>query len=150
MLALVPFPYRLLAILALAAGLLGFGWVKGATHENGVWEARVAKERAQAEEADHHHADAISRIDQTASAHMKEKDDEIAGLRVAVATGAVRLRVAAHCPVQPAAAGAGVDHGPGPELDAGAGQHYLAIRAGIERVTAQLTACQAILADERK
>jgi hypothetical protein len=42
---LIPWPYRLLAIAALAVALLGFGWVKGASHEQAKNEA---KEQAQA------------------------------------------------------------------------------------------------------
>ena len=30
--SLIPWPYRLLALAALAVALIGFGWVKGAGH----------------------------------------------------------------------------------------------------------------------
>ena len=54
LLNLVPLPYRLLALAALAAALMGFGWVKGAEHgeaklnaykvaEQKLFDAQVAK-----------------------------------------------------------------------------------------------------------
>lgn len=46
-LALVPLPYRLLAITLLAVALVGFGWVKGAGHVQAEWGAANAKQAAQ-------------------------------------------------------------------------------------------------------
>ena len=37
--ALVPLPYRALALALLAAALLGFGWLKGAEHVQDKWDA---------------------------------------------------------------------------------------------------------------
>lgn len=68
----------------------------------------------------------------------------------AVARDTKRLRVAATCPLPENAAGASVDHGRGPELDAGARPAYFALRNGIGRMTAQLGACQNILRLERE
>lgn len=79
---------------------------------------------------------------------LRDAESEIDLLRAAVDTGRQRLRVAATCPADglPAAGTpAGVDHGARPELDAAARSAYFALRAGIERVTAQLEACQARL-----
>ena len=46
MLSLVPFPYRILAILALVAAVFGYGWVRGADHIQARWDAQVAKSNA--------------------------------------------------------------------------------------------------------
>lgn len=46
-LALVPLPYRLLALALLAVALLGFGWVKGASHVQGEWDAAISKQAVQ-------------------------------------------------------------------------------------------------------
>ena len=43
---LVPFPYRLLGVLALIAAVFGFGWVKGADHIQAEWDAQIAKSNA--------------------------------------------------------------------------------------------------------
>jgi len=36
---LIPWPYRWLAVAALAAALVGFGWVRGAGHVQAQWDA---------------------------------------------------------------------------------------------------------------
>lgn len=46
-LALAPLPYRLLALALLAVALLGFGWVKGASHVQGEWDAAIGKQALQ-------------------------------------------------------------------------------------------------------
>ena len=38
---LIPWPYRLLALVLLAVALIGFGWVKGAGHVQAKWDAAV-------------------------------------------------------------------------------------------------------------
>lgn len=45
--ALIPWPWRLLALAALAAALLGFGWVKGADHVQDEWDAAISKQALQ-------------------------------------------------------------------------------------------------------
>lgn len=72
------------------------------------------------------------------------------GLRADVDAGRQRLHVAATCPasssgVPKAGAGAHVGDGARAELDPAARSDYFALRAGIQRVTAQLAACQARL-----
>ncbi len=47
LLSVVPARYRLLAIALLAAALLGFGWVKGATHVQSEWDAAISKQTLQ-------------------------------------------------------------------------------------------------------
>jgi hypothetical protein len=39
LMSIVPAPYRWLALAVLAAALLSFGWVKGAAHVQGQWDA---------------------------------------------------------------------------------------------------------------
>ncbi len=45
---LIPWPYRWLAVAALAAVLIGFGWIKGAGHVQAQWDAAVQKQTLQA------------------------------------------------------------------------------------------------------
>ena len=46
--SLIPWPYRLLALAALAVALIGFGWVKGAGHVQARWDAAVQEQTLQA------------------------------------------------------------------------------------------------------
>lgn len=69
------------------------------------------------------------------------------GLRADVDAGRQRLLVRADCPtahggVSGAGAAAGVGDGARAELDPTARSDYFALRAGLQRVTAQLAACQ--------
>ena len=44
---LIAWPYRLLALIALAVALLGFGWVKGAAHVQAQWDAAIQQQSLQ-------------------------------------------------------------------------------------------------------
>ena len=44
---LIPWPYRWLALVLLAAALIGFGWIKGAGHVQAQWDAAVQKQALQ-------------------------------------------------------------------------------------------------------
>lgn len=44
---LIPWPYRLLAMAALAVALVGFGWVKGAGHVQAEWDVATGKQALQ-------------------------------------------------------------------------------------------------------
>lgn len=46
--SLIPWPYRLLALAALAVALIGFGWVKGAVQVQTRWDAAVQQQTLQA------------------------------------------------------------------------------------------------------
>lgn len=46
--SLIPWLYRLLALAALAVALIGFGWVKGASHVQTRWDAAVQQQTLQA------------------------------------------------------------------------------------------------------
>ena len=41
---LIPWPYRWLAVVLLAAALIGFGWIKGAGHVQAQWDAAVQQQ----------------------------------------------------------------------------------------------------------
>jgi len=41
---LIPWPYRWLAIAALAVALIGFGWIKGASHVQVQWDAAAQQQ----------------------------------------------------------------------------------------------------------
>lgn len=45
---LIPWPYRWLAVAALAVALIGFGWIKGAGHVQAQWDAAVQQQSLQA------------------------------------------------------------------------------------------------------
>ena len=44
---LIPWPYRWLAIAALAVALIGFGWIKGAGHVQAQWDAAAQQQTLQ-------------------------------------------------------------------------------------------------------
>lgn len=44
---LIPWPYRWLAIAALAVALIGFGWIKGAGHVQAKWDAVASQQTLQ-------------------------------------------------------------------------------------------------------
>ena len=44
---LIPWPYRWLAIAALAVALIGFGWIKGAGHVQAHWDAAAQQQTLQ-------------------------------------------------------------------------------------------------------
>ena len=46
--SLIPWPYRLLALVALAITLIGFGWINGAEHVQARWDASVQQQTLQA------------------------------------------------------------------------------------------------------
>ena len=45
--SLIPWPYRWLALVLLAAALIGFGWIKGAGHIQAQWDAAAQKQTLQ-------------------------------------------------------------------------------------------------------
>lgn len=82
---------------------------------------------------------------------LRNAEVEIERLRADVDAGRQRLRVRATCPasatdgVPEAGTASGLGYGTAAELDQAARSDYFALRAGIERVTQQLTVCQARL-----
>lgn len=95
-------------------------------------------------------ADMTADRDRLSASLTTSNDQHLAELRKAqnetnhLRTDAVRLRVAATCPLQTAqtAGSTRVDSGTGAELNELARRAYFALRDGIDRATAQLTACQ--------
>lgn len=46
--SVIPWPYRLLALTALGVALVGFGWIKGASHVQAQWDAAIQQQTLQA------------------------------------------------------------------------------------------------------
>ncbi|WP_447988432.1 lysis system i-spanin subunit Rz [Achromobacter spanius] len=116
---------------------------------------RVAKSQRQAREILERRVAEVGQINErnakaewAAYGGMRNAQVQDDGLRADVDAGRQRLRVAATCPaassgVPKAGAGARVGDGARAELDPAARSDYFALRAGIQRLTAQLSACQA-------
>ena len=45
--SVIPWPYRLLALTALGVALIGFGWIKGASHVQARWDAAIQQQALQ-------------------------------------------------------------------------------------------------------
>ncbi|CUJ09876.1 hypothetical protein [Achromobacter xylosoxidans] len=45
--SVIPWPYRLLALAALGVALVGFGWIKGASHVRAQWDAAIQQQALQ-------------------------------------------------------------------------------------------------------
>lgn len=117
--------------------------------------ARVADSQRQAREILERRVAEVGQInEQNAKAEwaayggMRNAQVQDDALRADVDAGRRRLYVAATC--SPASSGvpeagtaARLGNGARPELDAAARSDYFALRAGIQRLTAQLSACQA-------
>ena len=43
----IPWPYRLLVLTALGVALIGFGWIKGASHVQARWDAAIQQQALQ-------------------------------------------------------------------------------------------------------
>lgn len=155
-------PWRAIGIAALAVAVFGAGWMVNGWRWDARWQARelaLAEAQVQAEQASRSRENALradlAALDQQYTDERTAADAEIDRLRAAVDAGRSRLRVAATCPdrVPATAAGAGVGDGAGPErpeLAPEARPDYFALRSGLDRVSRQLTACQAILRAERQ
>ena len=46
--SVIPWPYRLLTLAALSVALVGFGWIKGASHVQAQWDAAIQQQTLQA------------------------------------------------------------------------------------------------------
>lgn len=138
---------------AFAAGWAANGWRLGANH------AAEALARSQATVRWMEAADAerlalqtkLTASDDAAAAKLRSAQDETNRLRDCLRAGTCGLRVnvaAPRCPDLPEAApGAGVDSAAGARLDPDAESAYFALRDGIDRVQAKLTACQGRLGE---
>ena len=59
---LIPWPYRCLAIAALAVALIGFGWIKGAGHVQARWDAAVQQQTLRAAAVRQRQAEATIKV----------------------------------------------------------------------------------------
>ncbi len=60
--SLIPWPYRWLALVALAVALIGFGWVKGAGHVQARWEAAIQQQTLHAAVVQKRQAEATVKV----------------------------------------------------------------------------------------
>lgn len=113
---------------------------------DGQRQAREILERRHAAVADINERNA--RAEWAAYGGMRNAQVQDDGLRADVDAGRQRLHVRAACPaagsgMPDAGASAGLGDGTGAELDPAARSDYFALRASIQKLTAQLEACQA-------
>ncbi len=59
---LIPWPYRLLALVLLTVTLIGFGWVKGAGHVQAQWDAAIQHQTLQASVTHQRQAEATVKV----------------------------------------------------------------------------------------
>lgn len=150
---LIPTWAKALAAFVLVALIFGAGWmVRGwrADAEISRIKAADALEQKRLSDAATEASEKARKTEKDWQAKLAERDEqhlkemqnakqENERLRAAVDAGVVQLRVRAKCPAAPAsvvrsaAPAPGVDDGGTVELDAGARQHYFALRAGIKR-----------------
>jgi len=60
--SVIPWPYRLLAFAALGVALVGFGWIKGASHVQAQWDAAIQQQALQAAAARERQAQATVKV----------------------------------------------------------------------------------------
>ena len=60
--SVIPWPYRLLALAALGVALVGFGWIKGASHIQAQWDAAIQQQALQTATARERHAQATVKV----------------------------------------------------------------------------------------
>jgi len=110
------------------------------------YDQKLISAQNEAKKAQKKFDDANAKLDAEGSKRLQDKENELIKLRNSVASGAVRLRVAARCSGLPKASStASVGYETSPELDPTVRPAYFALRSGIVEQTEQLTTCQAIL-----
>ena len=60
--SVIPWPYRLLALAALGVALVGFGWIKGASHVQAQWDAAIQQQALQTAAARERQAQATVKV----------------------------------------------------------------------------------------
>lgn len=60
--SVIPWPYRLLALSALGVALVGFGWIKGASHVQAQWDAAIQQQALQTVAVRERQAQAIVKV----------------------------------------------------------------------------------------
>lgn len=132
---------------AFVAGWFANGWRLDARHAAEALErSRAALELIEQRDA---LGARLAALNDKHLADLRKAQHETNRLRTCLADGTCGLRVVEGlCPrvgLPQAPASPGVDSGAGPEPAAAVGRAYLALRDGIDRASAQLTACQAEL-----
>lgn len=131
-----------LALLAFVGGWKVNGWRYEA--QKAATAVQAASELKAATDARDALAVQLKASNDARLAAIQKAQDAENALRDRVASGNVRLRIAAHCPnsVPQAASSPGMDSGAGPELDPAARPAYFALRTGILAIAGRLAACQ--------
>jgi len=142
--------WKLLAGAAAVLALVGLIFI---VHNKG-YNAGVAdtqeKYRVEAQEQYARNQAAIAEIDKTHFKELQNAQANIDQLNAAIAAGTRKLYVKAKCKPS-ATAGSGLDNGGSDaELDGSTAQALIAITSDGDRAIRKLTACQAILMQERK
>jgi len=162
-LSLVPVPYRILILTLLAATLFGLGWLKGADHVQGQWDAATGKKALQVATVEKDQAEAtvqvvteyvdrVKIVRQAGETIIKEVPVYVSAQADAaclVPRGFVRLHDAAAQGVVPEPAGNSDAAPAGVALSAVAGtvaENYTACRENAE----QLIALQSWILDVKK
>ena len=60
--SVIPWPYRLLTLAALSVALVGFGWIKGASHVQAQWDAAIQQQALQVAVARERQAQATVKV----------------------------------------------------------------------------------------
>lgn len=60
--SVIQWPYRLLALAALGVALVGFGWIKGASHVQAQWDAAIQQQALQTAAVRERHAQATVKV----------------------------------------------------------------------------------------
>ena len=91
-LALIPFPYRILALIALALSLFGYGWLKGAQHGERKLDAyKVANDKAVLAQVNKA-AEASANLMQDAQTLEQVKNEKIADIQSQLDVALSKLR----------------------------------------------------------
>ncbi len=152
-LSLAPMPYRLLILTMIAAVLFGYGWLEGAAHVQGQWDAATGKQAVQVANVEKEQAEAtvkvvteyvdrVKVVRQAGETIIKEVPIYVpaqADAACLVPRGFVRLHNAAAEGIVPEPAGNSDAATAGVALSAVAGtvaENYTACRANAEQLSA--------------
>lgn len=165
--AVIPWPWRALAIVLLCAASGVIGWLDGAQHAGAAALARerdtaqAVAERVQvlqqqARAAEQRHAQALADVSTDYQRRINEANQVRAADRAALRAGTLRLRDpdgAADCRGAAAQAGAGTagrdGRAPG-ELSPAATGFLLELASDADDVARQLAACQRVVIEDRE
>ena len=166
--AVIPWPWRALAIVLLCAASGVIGWLDGAQHAGTdalareLDTAQAVAERVQvlqlqARTAEQRHAQALADVSTDYQRRINEANHVRAADRAALRAGTLRLRdpdsTAAGCgdPAAQAGAGAAGRDGRAPgELSAAAAGFLLELASDADDVARQLAACQRVVEADRQ